>query len=138
MNPPDRGGAGTLCPSSRAKEGALLIGVVVGDGLAYLRPAVPLTAEDLQGAAPDVQERFRFSLPCLREKCRNFGEESCTLIQRFIERPETGDLVQCARLPVCDIRSRCEWFHTVGSRACRVCPSVRYAPSGEDQAPTAR
>jgi hypothetical protein len=110
----------TLCPSAPAKPGALLIGIIVGERTAFLQPPVAVTADDLCGAGDDVERRFRFSSPCLREGCGNFGEGHCNLIQRFVHAA-----MDDGTLPECSIRSSCEWFSTSGAPACDVCPHVR-------------
>jgi hypothetical protein len=123
-----------LCPSSRAKEGALLFGVFVGDTVAYLQPAVVVSEEDLKEAGDHLEERFRFSLPCLHSECHNFTEGRCGLIQRLLrETQETKnasasepDSEGIQHLPNCDIRPRCQWFKTAGERACGVCPLVHH------------
>jgi hypothetical protein len=122
-----------LCPSSPAKDGALLIGVVVGDTLAYLQPAMPVTDEDLSQAGDHLEERFRFSLPCLCEACHNFSEGRCGLIQEFLAQQASETPLSSGRtpegfgrLPNCPIRSKCQWFRQSGVRACDICPSVRH------------
>jgi hypothetical protein len=110
----------TLCPSAPAKPGALLIGIIIGDRTAFLQPTVAVTADDLSDAGDDVEKRFRFSAPCLRGGCGNFGEDHCNLIRRLVRVTEDG-----GALPECSIRSRCEWFSTAGAPACDVCPHVR-------------
>lgn len=125
-----------LCPSSPAKEGALLIGVVVGDTLAFLQPAPIVTDEALSQAGGRLEERFRFSLPCLCDTCHNFSEGRCELIHRLLSQQTTDTTLSLERtsedlehLPNCPIRSRCQWFGTAGVRACSVCPAVRYPAS---------
>ena len=125
-----------LCPSSPAKDGALLIGVVVGDTVAFVQPAVPITDESLQDAGEHLEQRFRFSLPCLHKLCDNFAEGKCGLIGRFLARQPThsqpsaeGTAEGSQRFPNCAIRSRCQWFRTAGPRACGVCPYIRHPGS---------
>ena len=120
-----------LCPSSPAKEGALLIGVIVGGRTAFLQPAVAVTDDDLSQAGERVEERFRFALPCLRSGCHNFGDGRCDLVRRFMTDRSAEAAPSAEHLsgavddaPDCPIRSRCEWFTTVGIQACGVCPSV--------------
>lgn len=121
-----------LCPSSPAKDGALLIAVVVGNTVSFLQPAMAVSREDLSGAGECLEDRFRFSLPCLHDACHNFKEGRCDLIQKFLRRQATENCVpsgpieeDLAHLPNCPIRSRCQWFRTAGVRACGICPSTR-------------
>ena len=120
-----------LCPSSPAKDGALLYGIVVGSGLAYLKTAVPVTAEDLKDVGERVEDRFRFSLPCLHKGCHNFEHNHCALIGRLLDKQSAAPAIlpqtlsgSVNDLPECAIRDHCQWFGTEGSAACGVCPTV--------------
>jgi len=122
----------TLCPSSPPKEGALVIGAIIGDETAYIRPAIPVTENDLAQAGGELEQRFRFSLPCLHDRCKNFAEGSCSLIKSFIAEatndtsPLHGKTQSGIRhLPKCAIRAKCQWIRTASAAACQVCPVTR-------------
>jgi hypothetical protein len=117
------------CPSSPGVEGALIVGIVVGTGLAYPSREVRVTSEFLEAAGDRPTARFRFSLPCERDACRNFQDGGCGLIARFVDEAEavpTASGQVDASLPRCAIRARCQWFRDAGRQACAVCPSVRH------------
>jgi hypothetical protein len=112
-----------LCPSSRAEEGAFVIGVVQEDGTVGLfgRP-LPVNADFLEdarkGRAPE--KRFRFSAPCVNSNCRQWSSGRCGVIDKVlrIAPPEN------TRLSPCGIRADCRWFSQAGAEACAVCTLV--------------
>lgn len=133
--PERRGDAPLMCPSARAEEGAILLGVLGEDGtLDYLADVVPATAQFLSLVPSDVppEARWRFSSPCRESACAQWADHACGLPQRLMALTE--DRVVADRLPRCSIRARCRWFHQSGSRACQVCPLViAQAPADTDE-----
>lgn len=128
------------CPSSPGVEGALLVGIVVGTGLAYPSRELRVTSEFLRAAGERPEAQFRFSLPCEREACRNFRDGRCGLIGSFLEEAEAAPIESWpteAPLPRCAIRARCQWFRDAGRRACGVCPFVRHFSARTDDRPGA-
>jgi hypothetical protein len=125
------------CPSAPAVDGARVLGVVVGPGLAYLPRPVSLPAAALREAGGRATALFRFTLPCSQGACANYGSGSCQLIGRFLE-PGIGSeqLVTEDPLPHCAIRARCQWFRDAGRDACSVCPSVRHFSAVRESQPT--
>jgi len=119
-----------LCPSSRAREGALLIGVVVGDKVTFIQPAPTVTDEDLRQAGGGLEARFKFSFPCLHGACHNYGEGRCDLIHKLVTQQAQahplpdGSSEGLWHAEDCPIRSECQWFRDAGIRACGICPSV--------------
>ena len=115
---------GALCPSARCEDGAILLGVVAGDGrVAYLTPEVRIDQDFVerarQGRSPD--KRFRFAQPCAEGACGHWTGEQCGLIGHVLtNQPEPAD----GSLPHCSIRRRCRWFAERGRDACAVCPRV--------------
>jgi hypothetical protein len=112
-----------LCPSSSAEEGALLIGVVQGDGaVGIFGSPLPVDADFLEaarkGRAPE--KRFRFAAPCVTSNCRQWSNGHCGVIDKVVNilSPEVPDLRSCG------IRAECRWFNQVGAKACAACPTV--------------
>ena len=102
---------------------------IPGARIAYLKTAVPVTAEDLRDAGGKVEDRFRFALPCLHKGYNNFEHDHCGLIGRFLgsaarAKPRQTLSGSINELPECAIRDRCQWFRNEGAAACGVCPTV--------------
>jgi hypothetical protein len=113
-----------LCPSAACEPGALLLGVVGGDGrVGYIRPALEIDegfiARARAGRAPE--KRFRFAQPCERSACHYWSEGRCGVADAAAESDQGGDE---GPLPACAIRPRCRWFAQSGPGACRTCPLV--------------
>lgn len=112
-----------LCPSSHAKEGALLIGVVQGDGTVGLlgRPLI-VDANFLETAnkGRDPEKRFRFSAPCVKSDCRQWSSGRCGVVDKVLHMAPTEET---PRGP-CGIRAGCRWYSQVGAEACAVCTLV--------------
>lgn len=115
--------ARTACPSSDARPGATLVGVVLpGGDLAYLTSVVQVDAEFLRiaraGRPPET--RFRFSQPCVEGACRQWTGQGCGLIDKvLVSHPPAAEVPE-----VCPIRPTCRWHLQHGSRACQTCPGV--------------
>ncbi len=114
-----------LCPSSRCKPGALLLGIVLPNGrIGYSRKRLVVNGEFVQiatqGRAPE--KRFRFSSPCVQSACKQWSAGRCGVIDEVLAELEPTQDAQ--RLPQCAIRSACRWFLQHGAAACRVCPLV--------------
>lgn len=118
----DGDGDDLLCPSAPCEPGALLLGLVGGDGrVGYLRPALEIDedfiAKALSGRTPE--KRFRFAQPCRESGCQHWGDGRCGVADAATESDE-GE----GALPACAIRPRCRWFAQSGASACRNCPTV--------------
>ena len=108
-----------FCPSSPPKPGAVLLGAIVGDSTAYIRPRVTVSERDLAAAGAQLEWRFRFAQPCLRGECRNYALDRCGLIESFV-RAELEPAPEALRrkgnekerLPSCSIRRKCQWSRT--------------------------
>ena|SRR5437899_4959436 len=117
-----------LCPSARCEDGAVLLGVVGGDGLVgYLRPQLKIDAEFVReaklGDTPEV--RFRFSQPCIEGNCVQWTGKRCGFIQRVMRSAAAlSTKGPVAGIPACSIRKDCRWFAEYGPSACRICPLV--------------
>lgn len=125
----------TLCPSARAEEGALLLGVVGPDqSVRMLREPELLTPEltEAIAAVKEPEKHFRFANRCVKSGCNQWHGGRCGVIdlvmsfnQHLTEPiqagPVQGDL---PLLPVCGIRSQCRWHQQTGPSACTVCPFI--------------
>ncbi|MFD2573216.1 hypothetical protein ACFSUS_21415 [Spirosoma soli] len=118
--------ASLLCPSSIAKPGADLFGVVDDTGhVEYLEQ--PVTVDETfvdaarQGRAPE--ERFRFASNCIKKGCMQWDANSagCGLVGKIVE--VMNQKAEQA-LPACPIRQRCRWYHQQGALACANCDEV--------------
>jgi hypothetical protein len=118
----------TRCPSAPAAEGALLIGVVADDGrVATL--GTPLTVDaafiEIAKAQGALEQRFRFSSQCQKERCVHWKNHECGLIgELYATATEAGENLGPSALPRCAIRAECRWWQQRGRDACAVCPLV--------------
>lgn len=118
-----------LCPSSRCRDGALLLGIVGSDGIVgYVRPPLRVGAEFVEAAeqARTPEHRFRFAAPCLEKGCVHWSGTRCDVIDQA-EAASTvtaADRYEDSSLPDCDLRPSCRWFEQIGVRACSVCPQI--------------
>jgi hypothetical protein len=115
----------STCPSIEADLATSLIGVAGPDGVAYLRPPVPVTPEllaSLREDEPDLERRFRFAGTCLESGCGNWTGSRCSLSDGLAGTQAAVDLG--APLPHCGVRGDCRWWAQHGARACAVCPLV--------------
>jgi hypothetical protein len=116
---------GTLCPSSLAEPGAILIGIVGDDGcVAHI--ATEMTVEETFLERAKVhgppERRFRFGAPCQQQLCSHWTGSECDLIgQLHFYASSEGLLSQEKALPHCAIRNRCRWWAQRGKEACATC-----------------
>ncbi|HEX8161271.1 MAG TPA: hypothetical protein VF538_05330 [Pyrinomonadaceae bacterium] len=114
-----------LCPSATCREGALLVGIVMPDGLvAFTSERIVIDEEFVQiarrGASPE--KRFRFGGTCVKGACAQWTGDRCGVIDEVLQVvPPRGDL---SELPDCSIRAQCRWFAQSGGAACAACPEV--------------
>ena len=115
-----------ICPSSRAKPGAQLLGVRQREGtIAILPQALPVDDDFMQVVQQDPtppEQRFRFSNKCVENGCEQWTGKSCGVIERVVEYLDQVPVKQT--LPACSIRPACRWYAQRGSDACRICPYV--------------
>ena len=115
-----------LCPSAPANEGAILLGVVQPDGsVAFIKDRIEVTREFLGIAAKGrtLENRFRFSSPCIASGCMQWANGKCGIPGRLADLIPDSEIEDKA-LPNCSIRAQCRWFHQHGSYACHRCPLV--------------
>jgi hypothetical protein len=121
------------CPSAPPEPGSSLFGIVAAKGqIAYLTPNVPVTNDLLVilGQSAPVENRLRFSGPCMEHRCVQWAGEPgtgrCGLIDYAVD--ALGVTEGAETLPTCGIRSTCRWFAQYNRRACSVCPEVIRKP----------
>lgn len=115
----------TLCPSARAEEGALLLGVVGPDqAVRMLADPEPLTPEltEAVAAVSEPEKQFRFANRCVKSGCNQWHDGRCGVIDLVMSFNQ--HLPQPAALPPCAIRSQCRWHKQAGAAACTVCPFI--------------
>jgi len=114
-----------MCPSATCDEGALLLGRVAANGnVAFATKRVALdagTASALRRAG-QPERAFRFSSPCARSGCAQWGRGRCGVIDAVLETPQAAPTP--SSLPACIIRPDCRWFIQRGTAACLMCRYV--------------
>lgn len=126
MDPLNNTGDVKLCPSGRCHPGAKLLGIRGDDGsLGYVTPAIDLTSDFCEIAAEgrNPHVRFRFTEPCVENRCAQWQDGACGVIREVIPEDESS-VSAMPELPRCGIRASCRWFAQEGRVACRVCPGV--------------
>ena len=119
-----------LCPSSRCKDGAIVLGIVLpNQTIAYADQRFKLDAsqaEAMRRNPVNPEKRFRFSTPCAQSGCTQWVNGNsggkCGVIEEVLEAPRPDFLPKT--LPGCSIRSQCRWFLQRGDEACSVCRFV--------------
>jgi hypothetical protein len=112
-----------MCPSGRCVPGALLLGVVQGDGsVGFLKGRLAIDEAFVASAkaAGDPERRLRFSEPCVQGACHQWDGARCGVIEGVLASGLEGK----DGLPDCAIRPACRWFVQRGAEACAVCPFV--------------
>lgn len=115
----------TLCPSARAEEGALLLGVISPDqSVRMLSEPEPITSELAEAiAAIDAPEQhFRFANRCVKSGCSQWHGGRCGVIDLVMSFNQ--HLTEPLALPPCAIRSQCRWHKQAGPTACTICPFI--------------
>src|SRR4051794_19922623 len=121
----------STCPSSRCKEGAILLGIVLADGkVAFVKDRVVVDGPFVQNATAEgsraPESRFRFGSPCAKGGCRQWTGSRCGVIDSVLEeaRVQNYQRQSDTPLPECSIRNDCRWFDQTGADACAVCDLV--------------
>ncbi len=115
-----------MCPSAQPNvENGLVIGVVSGTArkpeVAYLERAIPQDEGVLALAAPaKPTEVFRLASPCATRSCQHFDGSACRLVGRIVKLLEPV----VDRIPKCDLRPTCRWWHQEAAQACVRCPQI--------------
>jgi hypothetical protein len=114
------------CPSSVAKPGATLLGMVNDNGiLGYIETAVEIDESFIEAAGngAELERSFRFSSDCATTGCRQWHNGKCGVIEKVMTMNPDWHLSN-PLLPACSIRSTCRWFSQEGAKACSYCPYV--------------
>ena len=120
-------GSHFLCPSAPLYAGSKLLGVVnENNEVDILREPLEVNAAFVEAANKGrvAEEKFRFVNKCVKSGCAQWTGTACSVIQRVLDTME-GALLK-DELPACNIRPTCRWFAQEGSKACQVCPMVKY------------
>ena len=115
----------TLCPSARAEQGALLLGVVdSAQTVHFLTEPEVLTAELAEAVATTdaPEQEFRFANRCVKSGCNQWHGGRCGVIDLVMSLNQ--HLPKPNQLPPCAIRSQCRWHQQTGPTACTVCPFI--------------
>lgn len=121
-------GGARMCPSTPVSNATVFLGMIsTGGRVAYVSPAVPVTAEDIAtlptapGRTPE--STYRFAGPCVEGGCGHWSGSHCRLGEEMathhVEVPEDA-----RSLPKCAIRPQCRWYAEQGADACTVCQFV--------------
>ena len=125
----------TTCPSAPAEPGATLFGIVTAPGkVAYMNPGVPATQALIDGFAREgipIENRLRFSGPCMQHRCVQWAGEAATGRCGLVDRALTALAITQGpdTLPHCAIRATCRWYAQHKRHACAACPEVIRRPA---------
>jgi hypothetical protein len=114
-----------LCPSSRAKPGAKLLGVRQDDGTVAILPTVfQIDLNFVENASKNgkPEEQFRFANSCVESGCVQWSGSRCGVSDRALQHLDSIPLA--SELPECSIRPQCRWFLQSGPDACKICPYI--------------
>jgi len=115
-----------LCPSAQADwKGARVFGVVGGTvkepRVSYFAEPQLVTKEILDLTSPvSPTEVLRIAAPCAKSSCQHFDGMNCQLVSRTVAYLQPVS----EKLPPCQIRTSCRWWHEQGKDACFRCPQV--------------
>ncbi|MES2518335.1 MAG: hypothetical protein V4585_09525 [Bacteroidota bacterium] len=116
----------TLCPSSKAETGAILLGVITPqEQVAMFSEQVVINQEFIDSVSSEksAESQFRFANRCVKSGCQQWASGRCGVIDAVMK--VNPDLhVQATNLPTCSIRLQCRWHQQVGANACVVCPFI--------------
>jgi hypothetical protein len=127
----DTEGGSLTCPNAPPDAGSALFGVVQAHGqVAYLSPIIPVTTaliEELKSKGVPIENRFRFTGPCMADHCEQWRTDRCALADAVIA--DIGGGNTDTLLPHCGIRASCRWFFQHRQAACGGCPIVIRKPA---------
>jgi hypothetical protein len=116
----------TLCPSSRAETGAILLGVITPEEqVAMLSEQVEINQEFIDAFSKEKtpESQFRFANRCVKSGCQQWASGRCGVIDAVMK-VNPNLQADSINLPICSIRSQCRWYRQVGANACAVCPFI--------------
>ncbi|HYM21524.1 MAG TPA: hypothetical protein VEW28_11055 [Candidatus Kapabacteria bacterium] len=114
-----------LCPSSRAKPGAKLLGIRQDNGTVEILPTVvQIDLQFVESISEYVkpEQHFRFANSCIEGSCAQWTGSRCGVADRALEFLDT--VAVSDTLPECSIRPQCRWFVQSGADACKICPYI--------------
>jgi hypothetical protein len=114
------------CPSSVAKPGATLLGIVNSNGVVgYIDTPIKIDESFIEqaGEGAVLENSFRFSAKCAKTGCVQWQNGTCGVIEKVIALNPLWHEAH-SHLPDCSIRSSCRWHFQEGAKACSYCPYV--------------
>lgn len=124
-----------MCPSSKAKNGAELLGVRQDDGtIAILPQTLPVDQDFVAVASSDgvhPEQKFRFTNKCIESGCRQWNGTGCGVADQVVQFMNSLPIAE--ELDDCPIRPSCRWYLQKGPDACKVCPFIISEITEEDQ-----
>ncbi len=123
--------ADLACPSAPALVGSGLLGIVDQQGLVrHVKTPMVISQSFIDAATkgPSLEQRFRFTAPCVKGACKQWTGSACGVIDHVMvemaRHAASGYDRMAAALPACTIRARCRWYAERGGDACHVCIHV--------------
>ncbi len=117
---------GKLCPSSKFKKGASLIGIRNDkDEMDILKEPIKVTEElykQFKEVGTKPEKTLRFTNKCIESGCKQWTGIKCGVIDTLLQDVEQQFIKDA--LPECAIRDTCRWFSQSGPDACKICPLV--------------
>lgn len=125
------------CPNAPPEVGSALFGIFLDNGcVAYISPSIPVTTvllKELCTKSIPIENRLRFSGPCMGKSCQQWRKDRCSLVDAVVANPDVADAslgnAEISALPHCGIRASCRWFAQHQQAACSHCPSVIRKPA---------
>ena len=114
-----------ICPSSNAREGNYLIGVVAADHTVTMLSTPIRIDANFVAKAPltgTPEKRFRFAGKCVQHGCKQWDGTKCGVIALVSEM--NRHIEAAGSLKPCQIRTKCRWFSQEGAKACELCTFV--------------
>lgn len=118
-----------LCPSATAEPGAILLGVIQGDGrVGYVSTPLRVDEDFVRRveAEGNPAKRYRFAAPCIEAGCAHWQDGRCEVSDAVAA--HVAERAPEEALPHCSIRSSCRWYRQSGGEACRSCALVLTDP----------
>lgn len=116
----------TLCPSSKAEAGAILLGVITPqEQVAMLSEQVEINQEFIEEISQEKtpESQFRFANRCVKSGCQQWTSGRCGVIDAVMK-VNPNLQAKDFHLPICSIRPQCRWYQQLGANACVVCPFI--------------
>jgi hypothetical protein len=119
------------CPSAPLANASSVLGAITANGtVAYISPSIPLSKsliDALRVAGVHIENRIRFTGPCMGSQCVQWSGRGCGLVDAIVSQPIVDSAAR-AVLPHCGIRATCRWYAQHKSAACEQCSMVLHEP----------